>query len=116
MNHRKVAERSYLMQLSRTTVLLICVAVVTMTSIGLSTFSLFLPPIETEFGWSRTMVTVPYTVSMIGWAVGAVLFGKLADDFGTRGVILAGIVLMSVGFFGMGCRSCQRSFMGTPPR
>jgi MFS family permease len=102
MNYRKVAERSYRMQLSRTTILLVSVAVVTMTSIGLSTFSLFLLPIETEFGWSRTMATVPYMVSMIGWAVGAVLFGKLADDFGTRGVILAGIVLMSAGFLGMG--------------
>lgn len=102
MNYRKVAELSDLMQPSRTTILLACVAVVTMTSIGLSTFSLFLPPIETEFGWSRTMVTVPYMVSMIGWAVGAVLFGKLADDFGTRGVILAGIVLMSAGYLGMG--------------
>ena len=90
------------MQPSRVTVLLIGVVVVTLTSIGLITFSLFLPPIETEFGWSRTVATVPYTVSMIGWAVGAVLFGKLADDFGTRGVILAGIVLMAAGFFGMG--------------
>jgi len=90
------------MQPSRTTILLACVAVVTMTSIGMSTFSLFLPPIETEFGWSRAMTTVPYMVAMIGWAVGAVLFGKLADDFGTRGVILGGVVLMAAGFLGMG--------------
>ena len=89
------------MRPSRTTILLACVVVVTLTSIGMSTFSLFLPPIEMEFGWSRTMVTVPYMVAMIGWAVGAVLCGKLADDFGTRGVILAGIVLMSAGFLGM---------------
>ena len=102
MNYRKVAERSYIMQLSRTTVLLVGFVVMTLTSIGLITFSLFLPPIETEFGWSRAVATVPYTVSMIGWAVGAVLFGKLADDFGTRGVILSGIVLMSAGFFCMG--------------
>jgi len=90
------------MQPSRTTILLAGVAVVTMTSIGMSTFSLFLPPIQTEFGWSRAMATVPYMVAMIGWAVGAVLFGKLADDYGVRGVILAGIVLMALGFLGMG--------------
>lgn len=102
MNYRKVAELSDLMQPSRTTILLACVAVVTMTSIGMSTYSLFLQPIETEFGWSRTTATVPYMVAMIGWAVGAVLFGKVADDFGTRSVILPGIVLMSAGFLGMG--------------
>lgn len=90
------------MQLSRTTVLLLCAAVVTMTSIGMSSFSLFLPPIEAEFGWSRAMVTVPYMVAMMGWGAGAVLFGKVADDFGARRVVLGGILLMSAGFLGMG--------------
>lgn len=89
------------MQRSRTTVLLLCAAVVTITSIGMSTFSLFLRPIEAEFGWSRSMGTLPYVIAMIGWAAGAVLFGKLADDFGARPVVLGGILLMSAGFFGM---------------
>ncbi len=90
------------MQRSRTTVLLLCAAVVTITSIGMSTFSLFLRPIEAEFGWSRSMGTVPYMIAMMGWAAGAVLFGKLADDYGARPVVLGGILLMSAGFFGMG--------------
>ncbi|OGA44474.1 MAG: hypothetical protein A3G25_06520 [Betaproteobacteria bacterium RIFCSPLOWO2_12_FULL_63_13] len=89
-------------QPSRSTVLLTSLAVVTMTSIGMSTFSLFMPPIQAEFGWSRAMATVPYTAAMIGWAVGAVLFGKLADDFGVRRVILGGVALMALGFLGMG--------------
>ncbi|MBI2319835.1 MAG: MFS transporter [Betaproteobacteria bacterium] len=90
------------MPISRTAIVLICVAVLTMTSIAISTFPVFLPPIEREFGWSRATVTLPYVIAMIGWAVGAVLFGKLADDFGAHGVILAGIVLMALGFLGMG--------------
>ena len=93
------------MELSRTKILLVCTVVVTMTSIGMSTFSLFLPPIEREFGLSRPLATVPYMVAMLGWAVGAVLFGKLADDFGSRPVILTGIVLMALGFGGMGLSS-----------
>jgi multidrug transporter EmrE-like cation transporter len=32
---------------------------------------------------------------------GAVLFGKPADDYGARRVILGGILLMAAGFFGM---------------
>jgi MFS family permease len=89
------------MQLSRNIVLLLCAAVVTMTSIGMNSFSLFLRPIETGFGWSRTLVTVPYMFAMLGWGTGAVLFGKLADDLGARRVILGGILLMAAGFFGM---------------
>ena len=87
--------------MNHNTVLLFCAAVVTITSIGMHSFSLFLKPIETGFGWSRTMVTVPYMFAMLGWGVGAVLFGKLADDLGARRVILGGILLMAGGFFGM---------------
>lgn len=90
------------MPISRTAMVLICVAVVTMTSITFSAFPLFLSPMEREFGWSRATVTLPFVVNMIGWAVGAVLFGKLADDFGARGVILGGIVPMAAGYLGMG--------------
>jgi MFS family permease len=90
------------MNLSRATILLLCTVVATITSIGMSTFSLFLPPIEKEFGLSRAMATLPYMVAMLGWAVGALLFGKLADDRGSRPVVLIGIMLMAAGFAGMG--------------
>jgi MFS family permease len=89
------------MRLSRNIVLLLCAAVVTITSIGMNSFSLFLRPIEVGFGWSRTMATVPYMFGMLGWGVGGVLFGKLADDLGARRVVLGGILLMAAGFFGM---------------
>lgn len=82
--------------------MLLCTAVATMTSIGMSTFSLFLPPIEREFGLSRSLATLPYVVAMLGWAAGAITFGKLADDRGARPVVLIGILLMAAGFAGMG--------------
>lgn len=90
------------MNLSRATILMLCTVVATITSIGMSTFSLFLPPIEREFGLSRALATLPYMVAMLGWAVGALLFGKLADDHGSRPVVLIGITLMAAGFAGMG--------------
>src|SRR5437764_1181467 len=89
------------MRFSRNIVLLLCAVVVTITSIGMNSFSLFLRPIEAGFGWSRTMVTVPYMFGMLGWGGGAVLFGKLADDLGARRVILGGILLMAAGFVGI---------------
>jgi MFS family permease len=89
------------MYVSRHIVLLLCAAVVTMTSISMHSFSLFLRPIEADFSWSRTTATVPYMFGMLGWGAGAVLFGKMADDNGTRPVVLGGILLMAAGFFGM---------------
>lgn len=82
-------------------VLLFGAGVVVITSISMNSFSLFLKPIEATFGWSRTVATLPYMFGMLGWGVGGVLFGKLADDYGTRPVILGGILLMAAGFLGM---------------
>jgi len=48
------------------------------------------------------MATLPYMVAMLGWAAGALTFGKLADDRGSRPVVLIGIALMGTGFAGMG--------------
>ncbi|MBI2358759.1 MAG: MFS transporter [Deltaproteobacteria bacterium] len=88
--------------MSRNTVLALCSIVLLLTSVATASFSLFLPPIEAEFHWSRVLATLPYTVAMIAWGVGSPLFGKLADDFGARPVILGGILIMAAGFFGMG--------------
>jgi len=90
------------MHFSRTTILLLCTAVGTITSISMNTFSLFLPPIEQEFAVSRSLATLPYMVAMLGWGAGAILFGKLADDWGPRSVVIGGIVLMGTGYIGMG--------------
>ena len=90
------------MRLPRIVIVVMSAAVVVITSISMNAFSLFLTPIETAFGWSRTTATVPYVFAMLGWAVGGVLFGKKADDLGTRPVILGGVLLMAAGFFGMG--------------
>ena len=90
------------MPLSRNIVLLLCAGIVTITSISMNSFSLFLRPIEAEFGWSRTTATLPYMFGMLGWGVGGVFFGKLADDVGARWVVLIGILLMAAGFFAMG--------------
>lgn len=90
------------MQLSRMTILWLCTAVGTLTSISMNTFSLFLPPIEHEFAVSRSLATLPYMVAMLGWGAGAILFGKLADDLGPRRVIIGGIFLMASGYVGMG--------------
>jgi MFS family permease len=90
------------MRLPRIVIVVMSAAVVVITSISMNAFSLFLTPIEEAFGWSRTTATVPYVFAMLGWAAGGVLFGKKADDLGTRPVILGGVVLMAAGFFGMG--------------
>jgi MFS family permease len=90
------------MQLSRNAVLALCTSVLVLTSASITVFSLCLPWIEREFGWPRAMSTIPYTVAMVAWGISSPLLGKLADDHGTRPVMLSGIVAMATGFLGMG--------------
>jgi MFS family permease len=90
------------MQLSRNAVLALCTAVLVLTSASITVFSLCLPWVEREFGWPRAVSTIPYTVAMVAWGVSAPILGKLADDHGTRPVMLGGIITMATGFLGMG--------------
>lgn len=90
------------MHVSRTAVLGLGTLVLLLTSVSTTAFSLFMPSMELEFGWSRAVSTIPFTVAMAAWGISAPLFGKMADDYGTRPVILSGIVMMAAGFLGVG--------------
>ena len=65
--------------------MLICAAVATMTSIGMSTFSLFLPPIERELGYRalatpRQLRGFMVVMGIILLASGLAIFGGIKND------------------------------------
>jgi MFS family permease len=41
-----------------------------------------LPAVQAEFGVSRSDASLPYTLTMIGFALGGMLMGQLSDRFG----------------------------------
>jgi MFS family permease len=90
------------MPVSRTIVLASCTVIVILTNAGHSSFALLVPFMEVEFGWSRSAVTLPFMVAMIVWGISSPIWGKLADDYGARRIMLAGVVLMAIGFAVMG--------------
>jgi MFS family permease len=57
-----------------------------------------LPAIQAEFGVDRGEASLPYTGTLIGFAVGGVLMGRLADRRGIRLPLLIGAVMLSVGY------------------
>jgi len=60
--------------------------------------SVVLPAVQAEFGVTRAQASLPYTMLMIGFGVGCVLAGKLADRFGIVPVIVLGAVSVGAGF------------------
>jgi MFS family permease len=71
-----------------------------MTCIGIgSMFSLavFMQPIATETGWSRTGISMAATLDFLFMGAASFFWGALSDRFGTRVVVLSGSALLGAG-------------------
>jgi MFS family permease len=80
------------------------VAVVAFLSTGISVgmtgyaFGAFVEPLEEEFGWTRAQVNWGVALSFVSGVV-APIVGRLMDRVGARPVMVASLLIMSVGFF-----------------
>lgn len=66
--------------------------------IGLWSSVVVLPAIEAEFGVTRGGASFPYMASMIGFACGGILMGRLVDRLGITPPILFGAVMLCLGY------------------
>ena len=65
---------------------------------GMYAITVMLPAIQAEFAISRSMASLPYTVTMVGFGVGGILMGRLSDRHGVIVPILVGTVALVVGY------------------
>ena len=70
--------------------LAVAVALSTVGGIGLWSVIVALPTIEAEFGVDRGGATLPYTATLIGFAIGGVFMGRVADRFGVSVPVIFG--------------------------
>ncbi len=82
--------------------LAISLALSATAGIGLWAGVVILPVIQKEFGVDRAGASLPYTITMICFALGGVLMGRLADRFGIMVPLLIGSVMLGVGFIAAG--------------
>jgi MFS family permease len=61
-----------------------------------------LPPVQAEFGVARADASLPYTLTMVGFGIGGILMGRLADRFGVIVPVLIGAAGLGVGFIAAG--------------
>jgi MFS family permease len=66
--------------------------------VGLWSVVVVLPAVQAEFGVARSSASLPYTATMLGFAAGGLLMGRVADRFGIAGPLAAGAVALSLGF------------------
>src|SRR5215471_16502130 len=75
-------------------------SLVLMTFGGVGNYAVIvaLPDIQSEFGVARADASLPYTVTMIGFGVGNVLMGRLADRLGVIVPVVVGSICLGIGF------------------
>lgn len=60
--------------------------------------TVMLPAVQAEFAVSRSMASLPYTVTMVGFGLGGILMGRLSDRHGVIVPIILGTLALSVGY------------------
>src|SRR5205814_298061 len=74
----------------------------TIGCIGMWSFVVALPAVQADFGAARADATLPYTLLMMGFGVGGVAFGRLADRFGIMLPMLGGALALGLGYIAAG--------------
>ena len=72
--------------------------------------SVVLPAVQAEFGVARAEASLPYTLLMIGFGLGGILMGKLADRYGVMLPLLLGAGGLGLGFVAAGLSSSLLGF------
>ena len=77
-------------------------AMMTLGGAGMYGVTVVLPEIQAEFGVARSAASLPYTLTMVGFGIGGVLMGRMADRFGVMVPVLVGAAALGLGFVAAG--------------
>jgi len=65
---------------------------------GMYVIAVVLPTVQLEFGVTRGAASVPYTALLVGFGVGGLVMGHIADRFGIMIALLIGAVSLGLGY------------------
>lgn len=74
----------------------------TLGGVGMWSVVVTLPAAQAEFAVDRGAASLPFTLTMIGFAAGGVFMGRLADRFGVMMPILLGAAMLGLGYVAAG--------------
>ena len=82
--------------------LAVALALMTIGSSAMYVVAVVLPSVQAEFGVARADASLPYTLLMIGFGVGGIFMGRLADRHGIVVPLLIGAGGLGAGFVAAG--------------
>jgi MFS family permease len=78
--------------------LVVSITLSTLGCVGLWSLVVALPAVQADFGVGRGGASLPYTLTAMGFMVGGIAVGRLADRFGILPPFVGGTILMSFGY------------------
>ena len=78
--------------------LLVTLALMTVGAAGMYIVPVVLPAVQADFGVARADASLPYTLLMVGFGLGGMLMGRLADRWGVTVPLRIGAIGMGLGF------------------
>jgi MFS family permease len=78
--------------------LLVTLALMMVGASGMYVVPVVLPAVQADFGVARADASLPYTLLMIGFGVGGILMGRLADRFGVAVPLRVGAIGLGMGY------------------
>jgi MFS family permease len=60
-------------------------------------FGIFFKPLESEFGWTRSVVSSIFTAFLLGYALSVIVTGELADRSSPQPILLGSALLVGLG-------------------
>lgn len=78
--------------------LLITLAIATVANVGMWAVIVVMPAVEAEFGAGRAEASMPYTLAMIGFALGNMWLGQVVDRLGVTSALIGAAVLSALSY------------------
>ena len=78
--------------------LLVTLAIATVANVGMWSVVVVMPAIEADFAVGRAEASLPYTLTMIGFALGNLVIGRVVDRFGVTLALNGAAAAIALGF------------------
>jgi MFS family permease len=82
--------------------LAVTLLLMTVGSAAMYVVSVVLPAVQAEFGVARADASLPYTAMMVGFGLGGLVMGRVADRFGVTVPLFIGAAGLGLGFVAAG--------------
>ncbi|MCP4317972.1 MAG: MFS transporter [Hyphomicrobiales bacterium] len=78
--------------------LAITLLIATVANVGMWAIIVIMPAVQSEFGVDRADASVPYTLTMVGFAAGSLLIGRTVDRYGITVSLSGAAICIAAGF------------------